>query len=208
MSPSNRKHQRLQGSPNWKPTWVYSMSPGADCEGRQQPTLSCIGNMAYVTGGFLVTSEQAEKDKISFFVTPGFRGKWQHGEKNIHQGFSICCTCVSHLTENSLIFQLAPYITNLQGTIQIGSKKRRKKAAYSKMLSACTGSGWQPGSTPVDGGVCLTKPHTVYLKIENGLLGPSLHHFWHAVLQCGIFPRNDISVYQAECFQFLQNGRK
>lgn len=141
MSPSNRKHQRLQGSPNWKPTWVYSMSPGADCEGRQQPTLSCIGNMAYVTGEFLVTSKQAEKDKISFFVTPGFREKWQHGEKKIHQGFSICCTCISHLTETSLIFQLAPYITNLQGTIQIGSKKEEKKQLIPKCCQPAQGQG-------------------------------------------------------------------
>jgi len=158
-------------------------------------------------GSWLLQNKQ-RKTRSAFLWHQDLEKNDSMVKKNIHQGFSICCTCVSHLTENSLIFQLAPYITNLQGTIQIGSKKRRKKAAYSKMLSACTGSGWQPGSTPVDGGVCLTKPHTVYLKIENGLLGPSLHHFWHAVLQCGIFPRNDISVYQAECFQFLQNGRK
>lgn len=136
MSPSNRKHQRLQGSPNWKPTWVYSMSPGADYEGRQQSTLSCIGNMAYVTGGFLVTSKQAEKDKISFFVTPGFREKWQHGEKKhtsrILHLLHLCQSPYrkqSHLSVSSLHYKSTRDYTNRF------QKKKKKSSLFQNAVS-------------------------------------------------------------------------
>lgn len=97
---------------------------------RSLPLGNFPGNRAGVTRGFLVPSTHAQKGRISFFVTPGFRGKQRRAEKNLKDSAFVLLQLV--------IFQKSAtslsYFSILQNDKEI-HKQLKKKCLFQNTVS-------------------------------------------------------------------------